>query len=179
MKLPKQHGRPGPYSFEQHQGIMLLNKSIDLRDVFENHSDALQTALQHLNEVNSICSEHGNFVAEFGGVRNPAILSMFQYKADVMRGKLMFLLSLVLPRNHQALSFYKQVRDRHYIMSDEHPWDEQLMTRWRARIREMEIELEAQLEATVVFTKDEQRRISLHKQQLSVILKDDILQWSL
>ena len=177
MKLPKQHGRPGPYSFEQHQGIMLLNKSIDLRDGFENHSDALQTALQHLNKVNNICSEHGKFVAEFGGVRNPAIFHMFQYKADVMRGKLMFLLSLVLPRNHQALSFYKQVRDQH--MSLQHPGYDQLMQRWGTTAIEIELEMDAQIEATLAVLRNEQNRISQFKHNLSTVLKADILQWSL
>ena len=179
MKVPKQHGRPGPYTFAQHEGIKLLNKSINYRDDYETHSCGIQLAQEHLREVKNICSEHGKFVADFGGIRNPAIWILFEHRADEMREQLMFLLSLVLPRNHQALSFYKQVRDQHYIMSPEHPWDEQLMQRWGAMIREMEIEFDAQLEATLDVTKAEQNRISQYKQALSTVLKADILQWSL
>ena len=92
---------------------------------------------------------------------------------------LMLLLSLVFPRNHQALTFYKQVRDQHYIMSPEHPWDEQLMQRWGATIIEIEIEMDAQIEATLAVAREECNHFSRYKQILSKKLEDGILQWSL
>jgi hypothetical protein len=179
MKVPKQHGRPGPYTLAQHQGIKFLNNSIDRREDFENQTYALQVARKHLREIKTICSEHGKFVAEFGGIRNPAILILFRHKADDMCKNLMFLLTLVFPRNHQALTFYKQVRDQHYIMSPEHPWDEQLMQRWDAMIIEIEIEMDAQVEASLAVTREECNEVSHYKQVLSRILEEDILQWSL
>jgi hypothetical protein len=179
MKLPKQHGRPGPYTFKQHQGIMSLNKSLDHRDDYEVHTCGIQLAQQHLLQVKNLCSEHGKFMVEFGPILTLASWIMLAEKASELFQQLRFLLSLIIPRNHQALSFYKQVRDRHYIISYDNPWDEQLMCKWGAMIREIEIEFEAQLEATIDARKWALHHISLCKQELSIVLNADILQWSL
>ena len=70
MKYPNRHGRPGPYTFRQHQCIKTLNQAIDLRDDFSYHIDSLQTANDHLSTVKRICFDHRKVIRACGGTVN-------------------------------------------------------------------------------------------------------------
>ena len=179
MKYPKRHGRPGPYTLGQHQGFNSLNQAIDLRDDFSYHIDALQIAKEQLSTVKSICFDHRKIIVACGGTENlsTSIRNRLQQKSADMRTEFMILLALVVPRNHKAVSFFNEVRDQ--SIHHQHPWDEQLMTRWWTTATEIQLEIDQQVDCTVYVLNNERQRITQFKYNLSTVLQADIVQWSL
>ena len=179
MKYPNRHGRPGPYTFRQHQCIKTLNQAIDLRDDFSYHIDSLQTAKDHLSTVKRICFDHRKVIRACGGTVNlsTSTRDRFQHKSGNMRTDCMTLLALVIPRNHKAVGLYNQIRDQYIHL--QLPWDEQLMTTWWTSATEIQRELEEQANCTVGLMHDERRRITQFRYDLTTVLQADCLQWSL
>ena len=178
MKVPKQHGRPGPYTREQHQGISSLNQAIDLREELSINIDAMIEAKQRLSIVKCHCSQRQQICGALSGTTHfsTTTLNELQQATADMQVKIPELLALVIPRNFTAVTLLQEVRDKTTV---ECPWDGQLMARWWTIADEIQSQLEAQIDSTVAALNSERQRIMQFKYNLSRVLEDDILQWSL